>query len=331
MDATGKPVIPAQFQLAREFRGDRAAVQVEGHWGFLDPTGEMVVPAVFKEVGDFADGLAPFKREGRWGFIDLSGAVVIPPHYASVMGFSDGLSAVEEGDRWGYIDRYGHWAIEPRFTEVPGRFNNDRAPVALGNHNRDDIVYIDRTGRTAIPGPYSFGEVFNNDRAVALQHKGGARSSTLLVIDRSGRELLRVDDWRGGHPNASLGVFFGSIVFSEGLCALPFKGLWGFVDREGKTAIPPSFVLAEPFSEGLAAVAVMRETAKGNHGLYGYIDRAGNWRVPPRYELAGPFHQGVARVTEISGHSFYIDSTGRNLVGPFQWKDAGDGVTIQSR
>src|SRR5438067_2261301 len=50
------------------------------------------------------------------------------------------------------------------------------------------------------------------------------------------------------------------------------NGRFGFVDGRGRVVIRPQYHLAAPFSEGLAAVVVLR---KGNQALLGFIDRKG--------------------------------------------------------
>jgi len=73
---------------------------------------------------------------------------------------------------------------------------------------------------------------------------------------------------------------------------------WGFVDRTGKIAVPPSFSNAGDFSEGLAAVnAIVKndftcETPRN----YGYIDKTGAFVIQPQFAFAAEFHNGRAKV-----------------------------------
>ena len=44
--------------------------------------------------------------------------------------------------------------------------------------------------------------------------------------------------------------------FAGGLARVRLNGFWGYLDRRGHFAIPPRYLRAEDFSEGLAATAV---------------------------------------------------------------------------
>ena len=62
--------------------------------------------------------------------------------------------------------------------------------------------------------------------------------------------------------------------FSEGLAAVKFLDLWGYIDRLGRVAIAPRFLAAKSFSAGSAAVSL-----DGEH--WGLIDRDGQWIAEP--------------------------------------------------
>jgi hypothetical protein len=49
-------VIPAQFEDARDFSEQLAAVKSGAKWGFIDKAGKIVIPAQFETVGAFAKG-----------------------------------------------------------------------------------------------------------------------------------------------------------------------------------------------------------------------------------------------------------------------------------
>jgi hypothetical protein len=63
---------------------------------------------------------------------------------------------------------------------------------------------------------------------------------------------------------------------------------YGYVTREGATAVPSRFRHARRFHEGRAAVG------NGDH-KWGFIDGDGTLVVPFRYDLVGDFHDGRAR------------------------------------
>jgi hypothetical protein len=74
---------------------------------------------------------------------------------------------------------------------------------------------------------------------------------------------------------------------SVGLTPRCGRGRCGYVNRDGVFAIPPTYKVAKPFSEGLAAVY------QENVG-WGVIDPSGNYVIEPTFAFIGPFSEGLA-------------------------------------
>lgn len=115
--------------------------------------------------------------------------------------------------------------------------------------------------------------------------------------------------------------FIRAEPFHEGLAAVQQAGTsrWGFISRDGAFAIAPIYSHPEPFSEGLAAVSVASE--KGNPmPSVGFIDKEGHTVIPPQFEGAGNFCGGLAPVS-IGGKMGYVDRAGKVVIPP-QFQDA---------
>ena len=82
---------------------------------------------------------------------------------------------------------------------------------------------------------------------------------------------------------------------------------WGFMDRSGKTIIPPRFAAAGDFFNGLAWA---REESK-----CGYIDLTGRVAIPYQFDECRDFSEGVAAVQEGRGWGF-IDAKGKPVIPP---------------
>ncbi len=65
--------------------------------------------------------------------------------------------------------------------------------------------------------------------------------------------------------------------FSEGLAPVSVGEKFGYIDMTGTMVIEPQFDIANPFSEGLAAVV-------GDNYLWGFIDKTGTVVIPTQYE-----------------------------------------------
>lgn len=157
---------------------------------------------------------------------------------------------------------------------------------------RGKIGYIDRTGRVVIPFRYEGADAFHTGRARAkVDGKEG-------LIDVQGRWVVEP----GTYP--WLGPFY------EGRCAFsrdekkPRR--YGFLDRDGKVAIPPAYRMAQEhmgmrFRGGFCLV----QSEKGEHV---YIDRDGVSRVRlPRGWRGYFFSEGLVRVWSRDVSETWVD------------------------
>jgi hypothetical protein len=102
---------------------------------------------------------------------------------------------------------------------------------------------------------------------------------------------------------------------------------WGYIDESGNIAITPSFDYAEPFSEGLAAVAINDSPETGNkltdtltaRFKWGFINEKGQIVITPQYSAAGSFSEGLARVrieSNLQSQWGYINVKGETVIKP---------------
>jgi hypothetical protein len=102
------------------------------------------------------------------------------------------------------------------------------------------------------------------------------------------------------HPKESLRFMLSDKV--EG------KFLWGYMDEAGHKVIPPRFISAYNFSDGLAAV----QTDSG----WGFIDISGNFVIQPQFKGAYLFQEGLADVS-LDGRTWgYVDGKGKFIIEP---------------
>ncbi|MEJ2636848.1 MAG: WG repeat-containing protein, partial [Calditrichia bacterium] len=133
----GEYVIEPQFDYARNFHEDRAAVgnRYENHakYGFIDEKGNIRIEAKYDDAGDFSEGLARvkvgkfrlYRNYYLWGFVDAAGKTVIKPRFSFVNDFHEGLACFENynwihalfnGIKYGYIDKRNEIVIKAKFN-----------------------------------------------------------------------------------------------------------------------------------------------------------------------------------------------------------------------
>lgn len=112
-------------------------------------------------------------------------------------------------------------------------------------------------------------------------------------------------------PDAKIENLERAFESYDGSLAVAMKdGKLGYISKDGKWYISPSFESASDFSFGAAAVSVIDEE-RGE--LFGYISSNGEYIefLHPEFTSAGDFSKkGLAKVTENKGEYFYINKEG---------------------
>ncbi len=86
----------------------------------------------------------------------------------------------------------------------------------------------------------------------------------------------------------------------------------GFKNEKGVTKIKPQYVMAEPFSEGLACARTGENQFTAN---YGFINEKGDWIIKPQYNNHGSLSEGLANVAKDFKWGF-IDKKGKWVIEP---------------
>jgi len=248
----------------------------------------------------------------------MASFLLISAGWAAGQGTGDYLFPIRDGKKFGFINRAGTVVVSPQFDAV-GDVHEGRVPVYVGQY----VGYIDLAGKMVIEAKYEDARDFKDGRAVVRIDK------QYSLIDPSGKLV-------GNIPYRVLGEFHQGLlrVQASGQVDAAGKKLptrYGFVDRQGKLVIEPTFVTAGEFPEDPADLpvgAINREwcyfdrTGKivirismgpnlndadlfANGRLrvkdgftWGYKDATGAWAIAPKYNDAQNFQNGVALVQE---------------------------------
>ena len=192
----------------------------------------MVIPHQFHFAHDFSDGMAIVVNEiGEVGYINTKGELAIPYQYDTMAesdgnNFHEGLCAVvvDGSHEWvSYIDKTGKLAFEGVFS-YGGDFSEGLAAVkTTGEDARSG--YIDHSGKMVIELPDGWwGRKFTD--GVAQTQK----IDSCYIIDKTGKRLFKV--------NNEITYTGDDIRYSEGLAVVYGKGKYekkrGFMDKTGR-------------------------------------------------------------------------------------------------
>lgn len=156
--------------------------------------------------------------------------------------------------------------------------------------------YIDTSGKIVIPAQYEKANDFSNGRASVM------KNGIWYFIDGAGKKIPTGSTIEGKYKRTG--------EFCEGMCRVSLldidfedlayysdnsgiAGVWGYVDETGKEVIPPQYIYAEDFNDGIAIVCKGEWTKneKWNNRensdrywteeeLWGAIDKTGKEVIP---------------------------------------------------
>jgi hypothetical protein len=217
----------------------------------LDIPGSINFGQVF---GSFSLKLEPFHegltklydtKTSSYGFINTQGKwVVNPTNYAEAGFFSEGLVFVQNNTNWtwGYINAKGEVKIPFDYKNKPGRFSEG---LAVAQNSKDELGYIDQTGKTALPfiyNHYQLNSEFRNGCAVIYNDNGGGYA----IIDKSGKIVRKLN------TTVVSVLRNGWILWKEDL-GTGSSYCFGVLSPEGKDILAPGyFTQIGEFSNGLA-------------------------------------------------------------------------------
>ncbi len=272
-----------------------------GKMGYIDRTGIWVIPPRFDSAGDFCGDYAevsiypedydpqtdgPLEPDDCDGIIDRRGDFVLPPAYSLLMGEgSSDFGGNETGiwlvhrradNLWGLDEegeeillrhaRYGFFDIPSgcfsglKWDDVWYLYSDSRLIPVVDDHR---VGYADRsTGETVIPCQY-YGldpDNFHEGVASVAFMDDDGNPLDFFLIDETGAEIPLPEGIHSLYASCA----------SEGRIQVENeKKLEGYADLRGNVVIPPQFLRAGEFQDGIASV-------RFREGDWGFIDREGN-------------------------------------------------------
>ncbi len=310
------------YQDALENEIPRYAEQRERFLSTPALTQEMADAAMGKAIApeiDLADVCVVNCGNTQALFVTNGGQIVGGvPYHASDSIFREGYlpvaTVLDHGcSRHNYVDRSGK-SLCNKFYSYTDSFSDGRALVC----DEDRLAgYIDIDGKEIIPCVYRLAEPFSHGRA---------------RVRKDGHETVFID-----RMGAIVGKDTGERSRPEGLVRVDVRDeeqevrLYGFADKQGNIVIPPKFLHAMDFSDGMAAIetTVWAERTTGYYGnpsielsekapqhtlvaRRGFINEKGEIVVDPLFDNAGPFLNGLAIV------KIYLPSKDPGQTGVFE-------------
>lgn len=301
---SGKVIISPQFKEARTFNDGLAAATIDGKkWGYIDKTGKFVIKPRYTDVNDFTEKTAKVipHYKGRYSIINTFGKIIIKDqeNCPDTGVFHNGLAKFCNNNKYGFMNITGNTVIKPQFDSID-YFKEDLASFQVytkdkdSSYKRSKYGFIDPTGKIVIQAKYTSASNFNEKFArVVDMNKAANKGYDLSLID----ENFAYIDKTGKTVFKQVGK-----DFQEGLAAIKINNKYGFMNKSGKTVIPPRFMNTEGFKNGFAVVSIAPVNSSTNQTntyidyRYGFINKAGTFTIKPIYTEAQNFSESLAAV-----------------------------------
>lgn len=179
-------------------------------------------------------------------------------------------------------------------------------------------------GNILVKAEYDFCGEFHEGMAYLLKQNLTVDADGAYYIgyvNSSGELTIPVD------IKADYGLTLDPRNFNEGLVAILKQGKWGFMDKEGKIAIPFNYDSANDFDHDIATVS--------KNYKYGAIDRSGNTILALKYDYLGEFKDGLATYMSplASEKRGFVNIKGEPVIEPIwdQVMDFSEGLAAVAK
>lgn len=297
MDMNGK-VTFADYEIRKytPYNAGYASVKVGRKWHFVNEDLEIQEDnRRFYNLGQFNDARVFAKSRGPrytkplYGFLNEDFEWVIQPKYLRAYDFKNGFAMVKNPKgRYLFIDRQGQLVSRKQFSRV--KPFNEAGIAQVWKGSRSGV--INAKGDFVVP--------LRNHRIFIQETSIFVENHWILVVkDLKGRRLSRHKKIMRVYP------------MKDGLARVRQNGYIGYINNEGKWALPPKYSSATDFENGFALV--------GKIGGKVIINSDGDTTNPTRFKRRYGFSNGfIVQQTKSKPPQYYfVNTSGVNRFGTY--------------
>lgn len=355
VDTTGKLLTDFEFNHLMELDSDRIQVTKNSptgrHLGLIDELGNVKVAIRWNNITKRKNNLW-YHVQGKEGtgvalqyenMVSRDGEYFFPVEEkrfrevkycnenCAVVRLPDSLSGIAR-KRYTLVNRQGKRATRKDFRSI-GNFVDGIAPAALYAYGGEQITvqggYLRETGEFKAVGARQCQD-FHDGYAVFY---GNSNPRKYGLIDADLNVIVPIEPGYESIKN----------FFSEDLFVVKRGTKWGYIDQHGVEVVPPQYINAEPFRNGLGlvnnclyinrqgdtivsemmGVKAIEPLHDGyarftSNNKFGYLNAKGEVHIPAQYSLATNFLGGLA-IVQVNDLMGVIDTLGREVL-KFEFK-----------
>lgn len=300
-------IVLSTIFLTLSLYGDTSLIpyRVKDKYGFNSLSQrKVIINCQYQDIIPFKKGhnTTWVKEKGLWKLINKSGKPVIAQFYDKIKFPASVYYPVRKNNLWGAMDRLGNVIVKCRYEDM-SRFFHGLAMFKLNNK----WGILNNTGKIIIKPQYENLRILS-DRLFACFD---VNKRNYFCLNINNKKLFIIS----GTPEGR---------YSDGLLKVRCKTALGarikYIDKEGKTIIPPSYYAGQRFNNQLASVAKYMKDQKIK---WGYINTKNKIIIPFEYEEAAPFDvQNSLAPVKKNGKWGIINTQGK-IVIPLRFDQIG--------
>lgn len=279
IDNQGNIIVPAQYQkIEISPEADIMLVLQDEKYGYMDMQGKFIIEPEYDRARMFAGEYAAVAKffdlgdENRdsmgyttcWGMIDRSGKERIPLGYDWLEASENGIAAVQLNQKWGFINAENKTIVDFKYYSA-GSFKNGYAPVAIkenihgtsGDDSKDITSswgIIDESGKEVVSCKYLSLQIGDSGIALVQDHA----SSSYGYIDMQDKTIIEPSLYRAEPFIGKLAAVGRRVDLPDGRVNIR----WGVVDAEGKEILPMDYSWVEIDPDGSIEAMLKKEIVR---------------------------------------------------------------------
>lgn len=289
------PVCDSEFNFGKSLDHGLLRVESEDQQGYYDIREKKWALPLMYEKAEYIDrNVFLIKKDGEYALCDSEGRPWGDEWYEDAF-HGHGVVWLKKDGKYGVIDRNRTWILPPTFGWV--HYNHGLFPSR-------GIIRVEINGRMALAdfrGNILGGRTYKGMHEYANGYFPVVDEDNMGLIDTKG-DLIVPTICR------EIETFFGGLAVAQAA-----NRKYGYVDTNGKWAIPPEFDATYAFRTKIGGIVIRYARVKID-GKYGVIDREGKWIVEPKFDKIGDI-DSILAVCE-NGKWGYINLEGEWIVPP---------------
>lgn len=252
ISATKKQILENKYdEISQTYLGEYYLVKENENQKLIDSKGNVIIEKGFDDVKSKTSNGVIFVQDNLYGEMNLSGETTIEAKYQYLEEAKKGIYIAKQNDKYGIINQEQNTELEFNYTGIT---YNEKAKIYLAEDDGYKTSLIDSNFNVKATGILSeintdklYIRMRINDEYKYYNLKGEEKSN--IVTLENNTIFLSKKDGKYGYIDKKENIVVDYIYDDAteqneyGYVAVKKNGLWGSIDKNGKTVIEPKYNL----------------------------------------------------------------------------------------